>query len=112
MGAKFMERTIADRQKYLDVGSGFGAQRMADLVSIALHDPEVMGKDVFGPERLKKVFARVKELEIAYTKAFSKGPEQDYYQEALDKNLREIFSEEDGFAPFQVRYPFIKEVRY
>lgn len=41
---KYADRVVAARQKYLDIGTQFGAQRMADLVSIALNDPAVMGE--------------------------------------------------------------------
>lgn len=55
---KYADRVVAARQKYLDIGTQFGAQRMADLVSIALNDPSVMGKNALGAERLGRVFER------------------------------------------------------
>ena len=67
---KYADRVVAARQKYLDIGSQFGAQRMADLVSIALNDPSVMGKNALGAERLGRVFERVKELEATFDRAF------------------------------------------
>lgn len=109
---KYADRVVAARQKYLDIGSQFGAQRMADLVSIALNDPAVMGKNALGAERLGRVFERVKELEATFDRAFCKNAEQDYWQDVLDRKLHEIFPDEYGFAPFPERYPFIKEVRY
>lgn len=109
---KYADRVVAARQKYLDIGTQFGAQRMADLVSIALNDPAVMGKNALGAERLGRVFERVKELEHTFSQAFYKNAEQDYWQDVLDRKLHEIFPDSYGFAPFQERYPFIKEVRY
>lgn len=76
---KYADRVVAARQKYLDIGSQFGAQRMADLVSIALNDPAVMGKNALGAERLGRVFERVKELEATFDRAFCKNAEQDYW---------------------------------
>ena len=108
----YAERVVRNRQSYLDIGAQFGAQRMADLVSIALNDPAVMGKNAFGAERLGRLFARVKELEHTFSRAFYKNAEQDYWQDVLDRKLHEIFSDEYGFAPFPERYPFIKEVKY
>lgn len=69
---KYADRVVAARQKYLDIGSQFGAQRMADLVSIALNDPSVMGRNALGAERLGRVFERVKELEAVFDRAFAK----------------------------------------
>lgn len=109
---KYADRVVAARQKYLDIGTQFGAQRMADLVSIALNDPAVMGRNALGAERLGRVFERVKELEATFGRAFCQNAEQDYWQDVLDRKLHEIFPDEYGFAPFPERYPFIKEVRY
>ena len=109
---KYADRVVAARQKYLDIGSQFGAQRMADLVSIALNDPVVMGRNALGAERLGRVFERVKELEAVFDRAFCQNPEQDYWQDVLDRRLHEIFPDGYGFAPFPERYPFIKEVKY
>lgn len=104
---KYADRVVAARQKYLDIGTQFGAQRMADLVSIALNDPAIMGRNALG-----RVFERVKELEAAFDRAFFKNAEQDYWQDVLDRKLHEIFPDSYGFAPFPERYPFIKEVKY
>lgn len=109
---KYADRVVAARQKYLDIGSQFGTQRMADLISIALNDPSVMGKNAFGAERLSRLFDRVKELETTFDRAFCQNAEQDYWQDVLDRKLHEIFPDSYGFAPFPERYPFIKEVRY
>ena len=67
---KYADRVVAARQKYLDIGSQFGAQRMADLVSIALNDQAVMGRNALGAERLGRMFQRVKELEAVFDRAF------------------------------------------
>ena len=74
---KYADRVVAARKKYLDIGTQFGAQRMADLVSIALNDPSVMGRNALGAERLGRVFERVKELEATFDRAFCQNAEQD-----------------------------------
>ena len=48
---KYADRVVAARQKYLDIGSQFGAQRMADLVSIALNDGSLF--PVYAPDASK-----------------------------------------------------------
>ena len=70
---KYADRVVAARQKYLDIGSQFGAQRMADLVSIALNDPSVMGKNALGAERLGRVFQRVDEITTPLPEAPKEG---------------------------------------
>jgi hypothetical protein len=66
-----------------------------------------MGKDVLGPERIKKVYARLYELEAELAQAWRKGDEQDYAQSRLDRELRRIFG--GDFVPFSERYPDVKK---
>ena len=97
----YQQRLKEERQGFLDVGIDFGTQRTADYLSIVLNDPEIMGKSALGASRLRKVF----------NAAFYANPEQDYWQEVLDRRLAEIFGK-DNLCPFKERYPFLKEVRY
>lgn len=89
-----------------EAGEMVGRQRMADLMALALNDPSVMGKDVLGPERIKKVYAKLHELEAELAQAWRKGDEQDYAQSRLDRELRRIFGGE--FVPFSERYPDVR----
>ena len=61
--------------------------------------------------RIKKIYAKVHELEHEFCKAFQKGPEQDYYQELFDRRMRQIFGPED-FVPFAERYDKITQPTY
>ena len=106
----YQQRLKEERQGFLDVGIDFGTQRTADYLSIVLNDPEIMGKSAMGASRLRKVFDAVHELEKTFNAAFYANPEQDYWQEMLDRRLSEIFGTET--APFRKRYPWLKEVRY
>ena len=76
---------------------------------IALNDPKVMGKDVFGAERLKKIHDAMTELDKQFGEAWVNSQESDYYQEKLDALLRQIFGE---IKPFNKRYPLIREWNY
>lgn len=92
-------------------GMDTGVQRTADFFAIALNSPEVMGKDTLGYARIKKIYAKAMELQRQYAPAFQKGPEQDYYQELLDRRLRQIFPPED-YVPFSERYDCITKPKY
>lgn len=107
----YAQRMQRERQELLQVGIDFGTQRMADYMAIALNDPRVMGKAALGRERLTRVFEAVHELEAVLNAAFYENPEQDYWQEVLDRRLTEIFGKEN-LCPFGERYPFLKEIRY
>lgn len=107
----YAERREAWIRAGYEAGDDIGTQRTADFLAIVLNDPEIMGKDVFGAGRIKKVYEAIRALERKYAKAFQKHPEQDYYQEKLDDRLRRIFAPED-FIPFAKRYENIVQPKY
>ena len=92
-------------------GMDTGVQRTADFFAIALNSPDVMGRDTLGAARIKKIYAKALELQRQYAPAFQKGPEQDYYQELLDRRLRQIFPPED-YVPFAERYENVTKPKY
>ena len=105
----YAQRVALARETYLKIGQDFGVQKMADLVEIALNDPDVMGK-ALGEKKIRRIFEKVAELEETFAAAFYANPEQDYWQEMLDRRLSEIFGTET--VPFRDRYPWLKEVKY
>ena len=106
---EYAQRIAAAREIYLQIGQDFGTQKTADLLAIALNDPETMGK-ALGEKKIRRIFEKVAELEKTFNAAFYANPEQDYWQEVLDRRLGEIFG--DGLDPFAKRYPWLKEVKY
>ena len=112
MGNKnnYIAQREADRQKFFVAGCELATQQMFDMMCLALHDPEVMGKGhTIGAERLKRIHAAMFEYEKKYHEAWIHTQESDYYQEKLDGALREIFGEIDSF---QERYPYTREWNY
>jgi hypothetical protein len=106
----YLQKREAEKQTLLDVGEQLGMQKMWDYIQIVLHDPEVMGKDTFGENRLCKVFDALKVVSSEYHTAFTPDKEADYYQEKLDAQLREIYG--DKALPFYERYPEMKRITY
>ena len=94
-------------------------QFTADLFILALNDPEIMGKDVFGKARIKRVTDGVMQKYEYYKAAVECGrtrKEQEkndpvYYREKLDQALRRILGEED-FVEFEKRYPWLQKIRF
>lgn len=109
MGNGFMDKLDNAAKKGFTAGCDITAQQMFDMLCLALHDPEVMGKDTFGAERLKKVHNAMYEYERMFHEAWIHTEESDYYQEKLDDALRQIFGKIDSF---QERYPLVKEWNY
>jgi hypothetical protein len=97
------------KQDCFVAGCDIATQQFFDYMCIVLNDPKVMGKDVFGAERLKKIHDAMTELDKQFGEAWVNSQESDYYQEKLDALLRQIFGEID---PFNKRYPLIKEWNY
>lgn len=110
MGKTYAERLKSEKQAYLSIGINFGTQRMADYIAVALNDPQIMGGSALGAKRIKKVFEAVRELELTLGAAFYANAEQDYWQEIMDRQLKQIFGKD--FSPFRTRYPMMKEIRY
>ena len=87
-----------------------GIQKMWDYIQIALRNPKIVKKDVYGRERLEKVFNETKELAEYFHTAFTDDVEADRVQRDLDAALREIWG--DDLVPFYDRYPEIKDLGY
>lgn len=106
----YIEKREAVNRAMLDAGEELGMQKMWDYIQIALRDKETVGKDVFGPVRLRKLYKKLKELCNDYHTAFTDHKEADWYQEKMDRELHEIWGE--NFSPFYERYPMIKKAKY
>ena len=105
----FLAKQEAIKQKCFEVGCDTTAQQFFDFLCLVLNDPDIMGKDVFGADRLHKIHNALKAVDKQYSEAWTHSQESDYYQEKLDTRLRQIFGEID---PFNVRYPYLKEWNY
>lgn len=106
----YLERQAQVQQKFLEVGEKMGMQKMWDYVQTQLRNPEIVGKDIFGRERLEKLFQGCSEAADHFHTAFTEDVEADYVQEELDALLREIW--EDDLSPFYERYPYLKQIKY
>lgn len=107
----FLARQKATQKAYFEAGLQMGRQQILDLMSLVLNDPEIMGKDTFGKERLLKVVKGIGEYIDKYQPAWEKCDEADYYQNKLDKNLASIYGK-DLYDSFYKRYEFAPEFSY
>lgn len=108
----FQERLLKQKQVMLDVGMATGFQKCWDLVQVSLRDPEAVNTDIFGNERIKRLYQVMMKHERDLGKAFLPRVEKeaDKKQEELDALLREIWG--DDLVPFYERYPYIKPIDY
>ena len=107
----FLARQKALQRACFDAGLRSGRQQIMDMVSLVLRDPEIMGKDTFGRDRLMKVVKGVGEYIDKYQPAWEKSDETDYYQKKLDDALAEAYGE-DLRDSFYKRYEFAPEYDY
>ena len=106
----YLEKKAYREKALLDIGVDSGAQRIIDYLQCVLHDPEVMGKDVFGPSRLRKVLDAIDKRDKYYAKAYTLDKEADKLQAELDAEIRDIWGEEA--YSFDERQPYIKKPEY
>jgi hypothetical protein len=81
------------------------------MVSLVLRDPDIMGKDTFGKERLMKVVNGIGDYIDQYYPAWQKTDESDYYQKKLDDALAEAYGTELHDS-FHKRYEYAPEYDY
>lgn len=107
----FLAKQQATQHACFEAGLRSGRQQILDMMSLVLRDPAIMGKDVFGKDRLLKVVKGVGEYIDKYQPAWEKNDETDYYRAKLDDNLAEAYGEglHDSFLQ---RYEFAPEFDY
>ena len=107
----FLEKQKALRQAHFEAGLQSGRQQILDMMSLVLRDPDIMGKDTFGKDRLIKVVKGIGEYIDKYQPAWEKSADTDYYQKKLDDALSEAYGE--GLTDsFYERYEFAPEFDY
>ena len=107
----FLAKQKALQDACFDAGLRCGRQQILDMMSLVLRDPDIMGKDIFGKDRLIKVVKGIGEYIDKFQSAWEKNDETDYYREKLDDALEEVYGE-DLHDSFLKRYEFAPEYDY
>ena len=107
----YLARQKATQQAFFTAGIQSGRQQIMDMMSLVLRDPEIMGKDTFGKDRLLKVVKGIGEYIDKYQPAWEKSDETDYYQKKLDCALAAAYGDylHDSFYD---RYRYAPEYDY
>lgn len=107
----FLTQQRALQRACFDAGLRSGRQQIIDMVSLVLRDPDIMGKDTFGKDRLLKVVKGIGDYIDKYQIARERHDETDYYRVKLDAALAEAYG--DGMHDsFLQRYEFAPEFNY
>ena len=107
----FLEKQRAVQRGFFEAGLQSGRQQILDMLTLVLRDPDIMGKDTFGKDRLLKVVKGIGEYIDTYQKAWERDAETDYYRDKLDAALAEAFGE-GMHDTFLKRYEFAPEFDY
>lgn len=99
---------MAKRSGYLDRQK----TRNKVLQDATLNDPAVMGKDVFGYDRLMKVVKAWGEKYDQYFTAMTRDPEADYVRVKMDEAMKRICEKHGQFVPFEERYDWLPKITY
>lgn len=78
------------------------AQLCLDCMTLVLNDPEIMGKDRFGRDRLRKIGDGFNALFSQAYDAFTTKPNASHVRAQLDRELEKIVKED--FLPWNERY--------
>ena len=107
----FLNKLAEEKKAYFKAGIESGRQQILDMMSLVLRDPDIMGKDIFGKERLLAVVKGIGDYIDKYELAWQRHDETDYYRQQLDTNLAKAYGEElhDSFL---VRYQYAPEFDY
>lgn len=107
----YLAKQAAVNHGYFTAGLQSGRQQILDLLSIALRDPEIVGKDIFGKDRLIKVVNGIGNYIDLFQKAWERDDETDYYRDKLDALLANIYG--DGlYDTFSKRYEYCCDYDY
>ena len=107
----YLAKQEAMQKAFLDTGVRCGRQQIIDMLSLVLRDPEIMGKDTFGKDRLLRVVKGIGDYIDEYYLAWQKHDETDYWRDKLDKALAEAYGE-NLHDDFLRRYEYAPEYDY
>lgn len=109
-GNEYLKKQKERDRKNFAAGLQAGMQLACDYITMALRDPDCMGKDTFGRGRIEKLLSKSMEMDDHFWVAFGDDVEADYVQEEMDARLREVYGDE--LVPFAQRYPMVKQMGY
>lgn len=107
----YIARKAIENKAYFDAGLQMGRQQILDMMCIVLNEPEIMGKDTFGKDRLLKIVNGIGDYIDVFQKAWERDDETDYYRNKLDGRLARIYGDE-MYDTFNKRYEYCSDFDY
>lgn len=98
----FARRLQARKQLESEIIQRWTAQLCLDCMTLVLNDPEVMGKDIFGPARLQKLGEAFNREYERFIVGLSPDVSASYVRDKMDERLERIWGPE--FEKWPERY--------
>ena len=102
----FLQRQKQQQQLYMDITERIMKQFMLDTLQMTLHD------EGWGYKRILDLTEKWGAKYSTYYTALGTSDEADYLRFAMDRELSDIIKGNMELAPFEVRYPEIKQITY
>lgn len=106
----YLKKKEKHEHDLIEAGIKCGKQQIVDYLTLVLHDPLYVDKDIFGVGRIEKVLVGLEAYDEMFKDAYTVHKEADYYQEKLDERLRDVVG--DRLIPFKERQPDIFQPKY
>lgn len=106
----FLNRIEAHGRDLIEAGIRCGKQQIVDYLTLVLHDPKYVDKDIFGAGRIEKVIVGLEDYDRMFKDAYTLHKEADYLQEKLDEMLKKVVG--DKLIPFKERQPDVFQPKY
>ena len=102
----YLAKQAAVNRGFFKAGEQTGRQVIIDMMVLALRDPEIMGKDTFGKDRLLKVVKGIEHYMDVFDQAFQATDETEYWRAMLDaalagavgEGMYDTFSQRDEYC--------------
>ena len=99
-------RQKQQQQLCMDITERIMKQFMVDTLQMTLHD------EGWGYNRILELTEKWAAKYGTYYKALGTSDEADYLRFGMDRELSDIIKSNAELAPFEVRYPEIKQITY
>lgn len=112
MGNKngYLAKQQAKEQALIEAGIKCGKQQIVDYLTLVLRDPDYVGKDIHGRDRIDRIFVGLQVYDDRFKNAYTLHKEADVAQDHLDALLREVYG--DDLIPFAERQPDVVQIKY
>ena len=110
----YAQKRQAELNEAYNMGCRVGWQRHCDAMSVALRNPEILGKYLVPLDKIPLLNEAAGEYDYSHIKAFAvrgkESGEAAYQQELRDRDMVAVYG--DKAVSFEERYPEITKIKW